>query len=210
MKKILLIILLSNFSIACSQTKNSDYSNEVNHLKAFVEDTYKSDSTKVKAYAKNENNGKIFPIKTDDLYSEFDFEVFHVYEFLRKNDKVVFARKTPISESGDWAMSFSYYFNNDGRLIGAEKSVSSFYGEQNKLVTYTARYELSNKTEKLERVDVYYTDHKDNKIQKKSKLYKEAVEGSMITEFVGNMDQITFQDLESFMITEKIKYYKTD
>lgn len=208
MKKILLIALFSLFSVACSQNKSLDYRSEVKNLKSYVENTYKNDSDKIKSYVKNENNGKIFLIKTDDIYSEFDFEFYYAYDFLRKDDKVVYARKMPISQSGDSAIFYDYYFNNEGRLIGAEKSVSAFYGENSKVVNYTVEYELSDKTDKLERVSEIYTDENDKKIEKNSKLYKEAVENGLISSYIEDLDKITFRDLEGFMRTEKIKYYK--
>lgn len=207
MKKLLLIVLLPLFSIACSQNKSSDYSNEVKDLKAYVENVYKNDLANVKGYVKNENNGKIFPIKTDDIFSEFDFEFYYVYEFLRKDDKVIYARKAPISQSGDSSIFYDYYFSKDGRLIGAEKSVSSFYGENSEVVSYTIEYELSDKTDKLERLREIYTDENDKKIEKNSKLYKEAIESGLMSSYIEDLDKITFRDLEGFMNVEKIKYY---
>ena len=210
MKKLLLIVLLLLFSIAYSQNKSTDYSTEVKSLENYVQNTYKNDSDKIKSYVKNEGNGKIFRIKTDDIYSEFDFEFYYVYDFLRKDDKVVYVRKTPISQSGDSAIFYDYYFNTEGRLIGVEKSVSAFYGENSKVVNYTVEYELSDKTDKLERVSEIYIDGKDKKIEKNSKLYKEAVENGLISSYIEGLDKITFRDLEGFMKTEKIKYYRTD
>ncbi|WP_185670491.1 hypothetical protein [Chryseobacterium sp. POL2] len=210
MKKILLITLFSFFTVAFSQNKSLDYRSEIKNLKTYVENTYKNDYDKIKSYVKNESNGKIFLIKTEDIYSEFDFEFYYAYDFLRKDDKVVYIRKTPISQSGDSAIFYDYYFNNEGRLIGAEKFVSAFYGENSKVVNYALGYELSDKTDKLERVSEIYTDDKDKKIEKNSKLYKEAVENGLISSYIDGMDKISFRDLEGFMKAEKIKYYRND
>ena len=208
MKKIFLISLLSFFSIACSQNNSLDYKTELKNLKTYVENTYKNDSDKIKSYVKNEHDGKIFLIKTDDIYSEFNFEFYYAYDFLRKDDKLVYTRKTPISRSGDSFIFYDYYFNNGGRLIGADKNVSSFYGENSKVVFYKIEYELSDKTDKLERVSEVYTDENKKIIEKNSKLYKEAVTNGLISSYIEDLDKITFRDLEGFMKTEKIKYYK--
>lgn len=202
MKKILLIALFSLFSITYSQ----NYKDEIKNLKTYVENTYKNDSKKIKSYVKNESNSKIFLIKTEDIYSEFDFEFYYVYDFLRKDDKVVYVRKTPISQSGDSAIFYDYYFNSEGRLIGAEKSVSAFYGDS-KVVNYTAEYELTDKNDKLEKVSEIYTDDNDKKIEKNSKLYKEAVENGLISSYIEGLDKISFRDVEGFMKAENIKYY---
>ena len=206
MKKLLLIVSLILFSVIYSQTKSTDYGNEIKNLQTYIENAYQNDSDKIKSYVKNESNGKIFLIKTDDIYSEFDFEFYYAYDFLRKDDKLVYTRKMPISQSGDSAIFYDYYFNNGGRLIGAEKNVSSFYGE-NQVVFYKIKYELNDKTDKLEKISEIYTDEKGKKIEQGSKLYKEAVENGLISSYIEDLDKITFRDLEGFMKSEKIKYY---
>lgn len=208
MKKLLLIALLPLFSVACSQNKSSDYSTEVKDLKAYVENVYKNDAKMVKGYVKNEDNGKIFPIKTDDIFSEFDFEFYYVYEFLRKDNKIIYARKSPISQSGDASVGYFYYFNEAGRLIGAEKSVSSFYGENNKVASYSIEYLLSPKTDKLERTREEYSDENDKPIERTSKQFKEVIDNGLLQNYVEELEPIVFRDLEGFMQTEKIKYYK--
>lgn len=207
MKKLYIIILFIFFSIACSQNNSLEYKLEIKNLKTYIENTYKNDSKKIKSYVKNESNGKIFLIKTDDIYSEFDFEFHYAYDFLRKDDNVVYVRKELVSQTGDSAIFYDYYFNSKGRLIGAEKNVSSFYGD-NKVVFYTIEYELSDKTNKLERVNEIYPDENEKIIEKNSKLYKEAVEDGLIYSYIEGLDKITFKNLEGFMKAEKIKYYK--
>lgn len=67
---------------------------------------------------------------------------------------------------------------------------------------------MSDKTDKLERVNEIYTDENEKKIEKNSKLYKEAVEDGLIYSYIEGLDKITFKNLEGFMKAEKIKYYK--
>lgn len=208
MKKLLLIATLFMFSIASSQTQSSDYDNKVKNLKTFVENIYNNDSTKIKTYIKDESNGKIFPVKTKDIYSEFGFEFSTVYEFVKKNDKIAYIRKTPISPSGDSSIEYEYYFDENKRLIGAEKNVSSFYGENSDVLRYNVEYLLDYKTDKLERINEYYADIDGKKFDPKSPKLKKALKEGMMDGFIEYLDKITFRDLESFMKTEKIKYYK--
>lgn len=100
MKKIILILLLAIFNLSCSQNNGEVYKKELSEIKSYVENAYKKDSTKIKAYVKNEINGKIFPIKSYDIYSEFydrgfDFDNATGYTFIRNNEKIIYARKTP-------------------------------------------------------------------------------------------------------------------
>lgn len=201
--------MISIFSFACSQNKTADYKDEVKELQKFIDNAYKKDSTKVETYARKSENGKIFRIKSNDILTEFNFEISDVYSFLKMNSKIVFIRKEPISESGDSFYFYEYYFNENGRLIGAEKSVSTFYGEDSDIIRYKVEYVLSNKTDKLERVTEYYSDVDGKKIDTKSKKYKEAFGGAgLIENYIEYLDKINFRDLEGFMMVEKIKYYK--
>lgn len=208
MKKILLIIVLWTFSIACYQNKSANYGLEVEKLKVFVEDIYKNDSAKVKTYVKNDRNGKIFLAKTNDPYSEFDFDFSTAYNFIKKDDKIIYISKMPVSQSGDSSELYEYYFDENKRLIGAKKSVTSFYGENGDVVEYTIEYLLSSKTDKLERTHEYYTDMEGKIIDSKSKRYKMIVKNGLIENYIESLDSIIFRDLETFMKTEKIKFYK--
>jgi len=204
MKLKLLPLFIFFFLFSHSQT---NYEKEIIELKKYVHKTYEENYEAIERYVINPKNGNLYKVKTEDIFSEFEFELENVYEFLRKNDKVVCARKSPISQSGDSNISYFYYFAENGRLIGAEKFVSSFYGD-NKIVNYTIQYELSEKTDKLERVKEEYTDENDKVIKRNSRLYKIAVEDGMISYYIPYLDKITFRDLEGFMNTENLKYYK--
>lgn len=204
MKLKLLPLFIFFFLFSHSQT---NYEKEIIELKKYVHKTYEENYEAIERYVVNPKNGNLYKVKTEDIFSEFEFELENVYEFLRKNDKVICARKSPISQSGDSNKSYFYYFAENGRLIGAEKFVSSFYGD-NKIVNYTIQYELSEKTDKLERVKEEYTDEDDKVIKRNSRLYKIAVEDGMISYYIPYLDKITFRDLEGFMNTENLKYYK--
>lgn len=208
MKKSLLIIVLSIFSIACSQSKSTNYGLQVENLKIFVDDIYKNDSAKVKTYVKNDKNGKIFLAKTNDLYSEFDFDFSTAYNFIKKDDTIIYISKMPISQSGDSDELYEYYFDKNKRLIGVKKSVTSFYGENGDIVEYAIEYLLSSKTDKLERIHEYYTDMDGKVIDPKSKKYKIAVKDGLIENYAESLDKIKFKNLEEFMKIEKLKYYK--
>ena len=204
MKLKLLPLFIFFFLFSHSQT---NYEKEIIELKKYVHKTYEENYEAIERYVINPKNGNLYKVKTEDIFSEFEFDLENVYEFLRKNDKVVCARKSPISQSGDSNISYFYYFAENGGLIGAEKFVSSFYGD-NKVVNYTIQYELSEKTDKLERVKEEYTDENDKVIKRNSRLYKIAVEDGMISYYIPYLDKITFRDLEGFMKSENLKYYR--
>lgn len=75
-------------------------------------------------------------------------------------------------------------------IIGAEKNVSSFYGENSEIVNYSVKYLLSNITDKLERVSEYYSDINEKIIEPKSKKYKIAVKDVLIENYIESLDKL--------------------
>jgi hypothetical protein len=141
--------------------------------------------------------------KTDDLLSEFNFEFENAFDILYKNKKIVYIQKTPVIQSGDSAIYYGYYFNNEGRLIGAEKSLSCFCGNNGEVLRYRLDYELNEGTDKLERVKEEYSDKNEKKITN-----LDLIKNTELIYLKETLDKITFRDIEGFMKAEKIKYYK--
>lgn len=75
-------------------------------------------------------------------------------------------------------------------IIGAEKNVSLFYGENSEIVNYNVKYLLSNITDKLERVSEYYSDTNEKIIKPKSKKYKIAVKDVLIENYIESLDKL--------------------
>lgn len=88
--KILLVTLLCAFTLSCSQNQVNDYKSELLETKKYVINNPKA----IKTYVMNAKNGKIYQSKTDDIFSEFNFEFYYAYDFLRKDEKVVYVQKT--------------------------------------------------------------------------------------------------------------------
>jgi hypothetical protein len=210
MKKLLLIVTLSIFSITYSQTQASDYGEKLKDLKIYVNSISKSDSTILKSYVKNSQNGKIYSLKEKDVYDQYGDMIYeNVYQILEKDKKIVYIKQLlyywaegmPFNES-----SYEYYFDENKNLIGVKKSTFNSYGDF-KDISYNIEYVLNSKLGKLERTSNYYA--KGNKIlDPKSKEIKIADKDGLIKNSIKFLNNITFRDLEGFMKKEKIKYYK--
>lgn len=200
------------FSIIYSQS--SDYESKVKETKIYIESIYKSDSSKIKSYVKNSQNGKIYSLKSLDVYEEYGYMVYdNIYQILEKDNSIVFVKKLPYYWAEGMAFNesfYEYYFDESKRLIGAKKSAHTSYYEDPKNVSYNIEYTLNKITDKLERTNEYYADINQRKLDSQSKIIKLADKDGLTKNSVKLMDKITFSDLEGFMKTEKIKYYRTD
>ncbi|SIT03587.1 hypothetical protein [Chryseobacterium gambrini] len=210
MKKLLLIATLSICSIVYSQTQTFYYTKKLKDLKTYVNNVYKSDSTIIKSYVKNSQNGKIYPLKTTDVYDEYGDMIYeNIYQILEKDKKIVYIKQLlyywaegiPFNES-----SYEYYFDENKNLIGVKKSTFNSYGDF-KDISYNIEYVLNNKLGKLEKTSNYYAKG-DKIVDSKSKDVKIADKDGMIKNSIKFLNNITIRDLEGFMKKEKIKYYK--
>lgn len=163
---------------------------------------------------KNSQNGKIYSLKSSDVYEEYGNMVYdNIYQILEKDNNIVSIKKLPYYWAEAMAFnesSYEYYFDENKRLIGAKKSAHTSYYEDSKNVSYNIEYILNEKTDKLERISEYYANLRGVKLDSKSKIVKIADKDGVTKNFMRFLDKITFRDLESFMKTEKIKYYHTD
>lgn len=211
MKKILLLFLLLSFSIMYSQIKSMDYDSKVKDLKSYVEDTSKNNLLKFKTYVQNKQNEKIYSLKSKDVYDEYGDMVYdNIFQFLEKDGNIVYIKRLPYywAEGMPFNESFyEFYFDENKRLIGAKKSVNSTYEEYD-IITYNIEYLLNIKTDKLEKVNEYYSDMLGNKLDTNSKKVRIADKNSLLKNSIKFLDSITFRDLEGFMKLSKIKYFK--
>lgn len=203
MKNLLLFVLLAIFNFSCSQNKNEIIKRDLSELKKYIDIVYSKDAKVIKTYVVNPQNGKLYSSKTDDLFSEFNFNFENAYDIVYKDEKIVYIQKTPIIQSGDSAIYYGYYFNDEGKLIGAEKSVSCFCGNNGEILRYRLDYELNEGTDKLERVKEEYSDENEKKITN-----LDLIKNTELIYLKENLDKITFRDIEGFIKAEKIKYYK--
>lgn len=169
--------------------------------------TLKNNPSKVIEYVKL-TDGRLKRCKTADPVEEFEFQWSLFYKIIRRNDKIVYISKSDDlwGRIGDSKTSYDYYFNDDGILVGAEKSIDFFLLNTScaTQVKYNASY-LNVNAEKLKKVEVY-TDNNGNAFNFTSKKCKSSI--GFIRNIVDNLDQITFRNLEGFMKAEKIKYYR--
>ena len=206
MKKLIVLINLCIFSVFYSQ---NSYENELKQTKLFVKEVLKNQPSKVIEYVKL-TDGRIKQSKTDNPVEEFELQWEMFYKILRKNNKIVYISKSDDlwGHIGDSKTSYDYYFNEEGILVGAEKSLDFFLLDTTcaNQVKYYVSY-INVKAEKLEKKEIY-KDDKGNVIDFTPKKCKNSK--TYIHSITNDLDKITFRDVEGFMKAEKIKYYQID
>lgn len=206
MKKLIILINLCIFSVFYSQ---KSYEDELKQTKLFVKEVLKNQPSKVIEYVKL-TDGRIKQSKTDNPVEEFELQWEMFYKILRKNNKIVYISKSDDlwGHIGDSKTSYDYYFNEEGILVGAEKSLDFFLLDTTcaSQVRYYVSY-INVKAEKLEKTEIY-KDNNGNVIDFTSKKCKNSK--TYIQSITNSLDKITFRDVEGFMKAEKIKYYRSD
>ena len=204
MKNILLFALLILSGMFYTQNK---YEIDLKEAKKYVDNIFKKDVSQIKNYVKL-SDGRIMLSKTDDPIEEFDNDWNRFYRIIRKNGKVIF-----ISQSnnlwggiGDWYDAQDYYFNEKGNLIGAEKRLDFFLEETKcaKQIKYRAFYVNINAPKLAKAEKILNSNEKELNLDSQNcKSSKKQILNN-----IGEIDKITFRDLEGFMKAEKIKFYK--
>ncbi|GEN67178.1 hypothetical protein [Chryseobacterium rhizosphaerae] len=204
MKNLIVLINLCLFSVFYSQ---NSYENGLRQTKLFVKGIFKNQPSKVIQYVKL-TDGRIKQSKTDNALEEFELQWDLFYKIIRKNNKIVYISKSDDlwGHIGDSKTSYDYYFNEEGILVGAEKSLDFFLLDTTCAiqVQYYALYQ-NVKAKKLEKTEMYKDDN-GNIIDFTSRKCKNSK--AYIQNITNSLDKITFRNLESFMKAEKIKYYK--
>ncbi|WP_228372462.1 hypothetical protein [Chryseobacterium daeguense] len=206
MKNLYIIFTLCTFSFFNSQGL---YEKELKQTKSFVKTTLRNEPSKIIEYVKL-TDGRLKQSMTENPVEEFELQWEMFYKILRKNNKIVYISKSDDlwGHIGDSKTSYDYYFNEEGILVGAEKSLDFFLLDTTctNQVKYYVSY-INVKAEKLEKKEIY-KDDKGNVIDFTSKKCKNSKR--YIHSITNDLDKITFRDVEGFMKAEKIKYYQTD
>lgn len=204
MKNLIVLINLCIFSVFYSQ---DSYENELKQTKLFVKGILKNQPSKVIEYVKL-TDGRLKQSKTDNPLEEFELQWDMFYKIIRKNNKIVYISKSDDlwGHIGDSKTSYDYYFNEEGILVGAEKSLDFFLLDTAcaNQVKYHVSY-MNVKAEKLVKAEMYKDDN-ENVIDFTSRKCKNSK--AYIQSITNSLDKITFRNLEGFMKAEKIKYYK--
>ncbi len=204
MKNLYIIFTLCTFSFFNSQGL---YEKELKQTKSFVKTILRNEPSKIIEYVKL-TDGRLKRSMTENPVEEFELQWYMFYKIIRKNNKIVYISKSDDlwGHIGDSKTSYDYYFNEEGILVGAEKSLDFFLLDTTcaNQVNYHVSY-LNVKSKKLEKVEIYKDDNGNiidftSRKCKNSKMYIQSITNSL--------DKVTFRNLEGFMKAERIKYYK--
>jgi len=204
MKNLYIVFTLCTFSFFNSQGL---YEKELKQTKSFVKTILRNEPSKIIEYVKL-TDGRLKRSMTENPVEEFELQWYMFYKIIRKNNKIVYISKSDDlwGHIGDSKTSYDYYFNEEGILVGAEKSLDFFLLDTTCAiqVQYYALYQ-NVKAEKLEKTEIYKDDN-GNVIDFTSRKCKNSK--SYIQNITNSLDKIIFRNLEGFMKAEKIKYYK--
>ncbi|MPS72932.1 MAG: hypothetical protein E2590_07215 [Chryseobacterium sp.] len=199
MKKISLFLSLLFFGLFSSQT-NSNVS-EVGKIKSYVNSLIQKDDAKnIKYYYRLDSD---LPAVDEKTWNDSDKDWEVLYKIYQRTGKVVFIVKAYPGSSNE---EYGYYFNDDGKVIGASKTISFATGSTSCswFVKYYSEYVfnfISGDWEKSKTLVYNYdTGKKINLDVPKCTNVKRDLEG-----YVGRLESINkYSDLKSFLNGNKI------
>lgn len=202
MKNISLLVSLFFFGLTYSQN-NSNVS-EIGKIKSFVNLLIQKDDTKnVKYYYRLDNNSPA--IGKEDMDSDRlmyqDWEV--MYKIYKRNGKIISIEKAYPGTSNE---EYDYYFNENGKIIGASKSISFVSGSNSCswFVRYYSEYAFNFNSGDWEKgkTEVYNYDSGKKIIVDSPKCSKVKKDLGI---YVSRLESINkYSDLKSFLIGNKI------
>lgn len=199
MRNFSLFVSLFFFGLTFSQTNPN--LTEIKKIDSYVNLLVSKDDMKnMKFLYRLDNNSPAVDEKTWNDSGK-DWEV--MYKTYKLNGKVIFIEKAYPGMRGD---EYGYYFNEDGKIIGATKTTSFISGSNSCswFVRYYAEYVFNFKSGDWEKsrtmVYNYDTGNKINLDTPKCANVKKELGG-----YVSNLESVNkYSDLQSFLIGNKI------
>ena len=156
--------ITKNDSFEIRRKKNLNSANQLKFQTGKLRQNDKNTETYVKLHEHNE----LIKI-VDNEWPEQDIEA--TYNIIKDSkNNVVAITEIPYSQSGDWSISVTHYFNEEGKTLLTERNISSFYADEEnsvfksgKLYHETLISYFDNKFNKIKQ-EYLLTDDKDRKL----------------------------------------------
>ena len=207
MKRLLYLLLtLSGLLVACNSnnSKKSDTSTSrllpepdilerLTYQKKSIDTLFNNSNDKLLVLAKLVDKEELIEIKNEN----FPENVEVTFNILKDSlGQIISATEFPFSESGDWNITLTHYFDKDGKTFAFERQTNFF----NSICTAGVAYETQ-------------TEFYDNNFQKIHKMYTLVDEHNKALEkdncqFPYDYDYKVSVDIDSYLRTNSIKNSK--
>jgi len=204
--KIYFIVIITSVITACSYIENKTNSNTSYQLtqkqeyidslkseKIVIDTLFNQNKDKLLIFVKFGDNNEIMQIQNEN----YPNNITSTFNILKDSEgKIITISEFPFSESGDWNIIFTHYFDKDGKTFAFEKQANFF----NSICTDGVAYE--NQT-KYYSTDFQLIDDKYSLIDQNGKELT-----ILNCQFPYNFDYKIFKDISEFLQTNKIENYE--
>ncbi|NHN26001.1 hypothetical protein FIA58_009975 [Flavobacterium jejuense] len=207
MKRLLsLLLLFVGFILSCNSnnSKKSDTSTSrllpepdvlerLNYQKTSIDTLFKYSEDKLLVLAKLIDKNEIVQIKNGN----FPENVEVTFNILKDSlGQIISASEFPFSESGDWNITLTHYFDKDGKTFAFERQTNFFNSICTDGVAYETKTEFYNSDFQL--IDKMYklVDQNNNSLQKDS------------CQFPYDYEYKILADIDNYLNTNSIKNSK--
>jgi hypothetical protein len=167
-----------------------DIRERLQYQKATIDTLFYHKKEKIEVLVKLVDNDELVKISNGN----FPENIETTFNILRDSlGKIITISEFPFSESGDWNIILTHYFDKDGKTFAFERQTNFFNSICTDGVAYETLTEFYNNNFQLIDKDYQLVDEKDNNLQKDS------------CQFPYDFDYKVLADIDNYTQTKKIK-----
>ena len=204
MKRLIyILIIFVGLTSACNSTDSRKNSNSTSRLlpepdirerlkyqKATIDTLFNRRKEKIEVLVKLVDNDELVKVSNGN----FPKNVETTFNIIKDNlGQVITISEFPFSESGDWNIILTHYFDKDGKTFAFERQTNFFNSICTDGVAYETKTEFYNSAFQLIDKDYRLVDEKNNNLQKDS------------CQFPYDYDYKVLADIDNYIRTKKIK-----
>ncbi|MBI4125665.1 MAG: hypothetical protein HY466_07040 [Deltaproteobacteria bacterium] len=141
---------------------------QLKHRKAEVDTLFNNNRNKIIVFVKLADKNDLVQIENE----KWPDSIETTYNLFKGNNgKLIVAREMPYSESGDWDITFSHYFDKDGKTFAFERQTIFFNSICTDDVAYETKTEYYDTDLKIIGKEYKLIDQKGNSLQKDSCIF---------------------------------------
>jgi hypothetical protein len=174
MRKLTYLLTIILGLLAACNSKNSstsrllpepDIIEKLKYEKSEIDTLFKNGKGECLTFLKLTENGQSFLLETDTIPEE----AITTYYILKDSlGKVITISELPTSESGDWFIVYTHYFDKTGKTFAFERQTNFFNSNCTDGIAYETKTELYNSDFKIINKTYNLVDEKNNPLNKDS------------------------------------------
>ena len=165
MRQLFFILTLSSLVICSCDIPEPDIDQRLKYQKASIDTLFNHHQDSLEVFVKLTDKNELIPFKDSVLPDETEASFYILRDSLGRIAEIT---ESPYSQSGDWYITLTHYFDNDGKTFAFVRQSNFFNSGCTEDVAYETKTEYYNSDFKLIGKDYQLTDEKGKDLRKDS------------------------------------------